>query len=265
MTIANVTLNDTFAEWVVKTNQLIAQSQNNYTLSVSSYNAVNSASFTAANIAADVLSTNNTFIINISNQLISSGNLMNAVLSNTAIMNTIYTSANTLTAEYLTSNSDFINSITINVTSGLIESNTLANNVLANTLILNTIYDNANVISNTVTTDILNTSVYIDSIVDALIVDGQLSNTVLSNTVITTTIYDNANTIADAFNANSNLSLAWNTANAAFDAAFDTANALSDLANTALANTDSYTLVINNLTITGNLILSGPDAVLDML
>lgn len=244
MSIANVTLNDTFSEWVVKTNQLIAQSQNNYTLSVSSYNAVNSASFTAANIAADVLSTNNTFILNISNQLISSGNLMNAVLANTAIMNTIYTSANTVTVEYLTSNTQFMNSITVNVTNELIASNTLANNVLANTTVLNTIYDNANVVSNTVTTDILNTSTYVDSIVDALIIDGELANTVLSNTTITTNIYNNSNTIAEAFQSNSNLGLAWSRANV------------------SLANTDSYNLVINDLTITGNLILSG---VLDML
>lgn len=162
MSIANVTLNDTFSEWVVKTNQLIVQSQNNYTLSVSSYNAVNSASFTAANIAADVLSSNNSFVVNISNRLISSGNLMNAVLANTVIMNTIYTSANT---------------------------------------------------------------------------------------------------IASAFQSNSNLGVAWSTANTAnitADAAFTKANA-------ALANTDSYNLVINNLTITGNLILSGSTAVLDML
>lgn len=166
MSIANVTLNDTFSEWVVKTNQLIVQSGETNTLAVAAFETTNAASFTAANISAEILSTNNSFIINISNQLISSGNLMNAVLSNTEI---------------------------------------------------------------------------------------------------TTTIYDNANLIAQSFNANSNLGLAWSTANAAFDAAFDTANALSDLANTALANTDSYTLVIDNLVITGNLILSGPTAVLNML
>lgn len=194
MPIANVTLNDTFAEWVVKTNQLISQSENNYTLSVSSYNAVNSASFTAANIAADVLSTNSVFILNITDELITS--------------------------------------------------NALANNVLANTLLIATIYDNANLTSNAVTSNILNTSTYIDSIVDALIVDGQLSNTVLSNTTIVTNIYDNSNTIASAFQTNSNLGLAWTRANV------------------SLANTDSYNLVIDNLTITGNLILSG---VLDLL
>ncbi len=205
MSIANVTLSDTFAEWVNKTNQLIVQSQNNYTLSISSFNTVNAASFTAANIAADVLSTNNTFVVNISNQLISSGNLMNAVLSNTEIMNVVYGSANTLTANYLTSNSTFITNVTVNVTNELISS-------------------------------------------------GNLMNAVLSNTIITNTIYDNANTIATSFNANSNLSLAWNTANSAYTKA-----------NAAVANTDSYTLVINNLTITGNLILSGPDAVLNML
>lgn len=120
---------------------------------------------------------------------------------------------------------------------------------------------------------------FIINISNQLISSGNLMNAVLSNTEITTTIYDNANLIAQSFNANSNLGLAWNTANAAFDAAnivfetanvafdaaFDTANALSDLANTALANTDSYTLVIDNLVITGNLILSGPTAVLNML
>ena len=113
---------------------------------------------------------------------------------------------------------------------------------------------------------------FIINISNQLISSGNLMNAVLSNTEITTTIYDNANLIAQSFNANSNLGLAWSTANAAFDtantafdAAFDTANALSDLANTALANTDSYTLVIDNLVITGNLILSGPTSVLNML
>jgi len=205
MSIANVTLSDTFSQWVVKTNQLIVQSEETNTLAVAAFNTANDVSYTAANISAEILSTNNAFIINISNQLISSGNLTNAILSNTDIMNTIYTSANTITSEYLVSNTEFISNITINVTNELLSS-------------------------------------------------GNLTNAILSNTIITNTIYDNANSIATAFNANSNLGLAWNTANSAYETA-----------NSALANTDSYTLVINNLTITGNLILSGPDAVLNML
>ena len=176
MSIANVTLSDTFSQWVVKTNQLIVQSGETNTLAVAAFNSANDVSFTAANISAEILSTNNDFIINISNQLISSGNLTNAILS---------------------------------------------------------------------------------------------------NTIITETIYDSANSIASAFNANSNLSLAWNTANSAYvqantarihaNASYVQANTARDKANTALANTDSYTLVIDNLVITGNLILSGPDAVLNML
>jgi hypothetical protein len=62
--------------------------------------------------------------------------------------------------------------------------------------------------------------------------------------------------------------LSFTQANAAFGQANTArlhANAAFVRANTSLANTGSYTLVIDNLTITGNLILSGPTAVLNML
>lgn len=149
MTIANVTLNDTFAEWIDKTNQIKVQGQNNYTLSVSSYNAVNSASFTAANIAADVLSSNNSFVVNISNQLVSSGNLMNAVLANTIITNTIYTNANTIASSF-NSNSNlglaWSTANTANVNAGL--ALVKANAALANTNSYTLVIDNLTITGN---------------------------------------------------------------------------------------------------------------------
>jgi len=105
MSIANVTLSDTFSQWVVKTNQLIVQSEETNTLAVAAFNTANDVSYTAANISAEILSTNNAFIINISNQLISSGNLTNAILSNTIITNTIYNNANSI-AESFNANSN---------------------------------------------------------------------------------------------------------------------------------------------------------------
>ena len=101
MTIANVTLNDTFDEWRTKTNQLINIYDETNLLARSSYNATNLSVATAANIAANIL------------------------VTNTIFTNIIYTATNTSLAMVLTSNTLLITTIGSYV-------NTAANNFLSN-------------------------------------------------------------------------------------------------------------------------------------
>jgi hypothetical protein len=232
MSIANVTLSDTFSQWVVKTNQLIVQSEETNTLAVAAFNTANDVSYTAANISAEILSTNNAFIINISNQLISSGNLTNAILSNTIITNTIYDNANSI-AESFNANSN-LGLAWNTANTGYVQANTARTHA-------NAAFDTANTAG-----------------VDATNAFGQ-ANTARTHA---NAAFDTANTAGvDATNAFGQA----NTAGVDATNAFGQANTAFAKANAALANTDSYTLVINNLTITGNLILSGPGAVLNML
>ena len=101
MTIANVTLNDTFDEWRTKTNQLINIYDETNLLARSSYNATNLSVATAANSAANIL------------------------VTNTIFTNIIYTATNTSLAMVLTSNTLLITTIGSYV-------NTAANNFLSN-------------------------------------------------------------------------------------------------------------------------------------
>lgn len=122
---------------------------------------------------------------------------------------------------------------------------------------------------------IIANTAYTNTIVNTIIVQetGNIANLVLANTEITNTIYQNANTIAEGYFADALLvfpqaNTARDHANASYGQANTSrnhANAAFIKANAALANTDSYTLVISNLVITGNLTLSGSDAVLNML
>lgn len=101
MTIANVTLNDTFDEWRTKTNQLIVLYDETNALARNSYNATNLAVATAANISANILTTNTIFT------------------------NIIYSAANSSLADVLTSNT------LLGITIGSYV-NTAANNFLSN-------------------------------------------------------------------------------------------------------------------------------------
>ena len=101
MTIANVTLNDTFDEWRTKTNQLITLYDETNFLARSSYNATNLSVATAANVAANIL------------------------ITNTIYTNIIYTATNTALPIVLTSNT------LLGATIGAYV-NTAANNFLSN-------------------------------------------------------------------------------------------------------------------------------------
>ena len=81
-------------------------------------------------------------------------------------------------------------------------------------------------------------------------------------------VWSRSNTRSDAIgvSANAFTSATIAGANAAVGAGANTVGiAAFNRANASLANTTSYTLIIDNLVITGNVTLSGPDAVLDML
>jgi len=158
---------------ITKTNQLIAQYNETNTLAVNAYNAANDVSFTAANISAEILTTNSTFI----------------------------------------------NTITINVT----QSTELQNAITSNTIILAQIYAGANTTANTQATEVVTAPAYANTLANFIIAEGTLTAAVLANTQLTEQVYTNANSVATAFNSNSNLGLAWTTANQAFTKA-NTAN-----------------------------------------
>ena len=103
MTIANVALTDTFDVWRTKTNQLISLYDETNNLARASYNATNLATVTAANLAANVLTSNTLILGFISNNVNTLVNTIapNIILSNTMILDTIYSSANTITYDFL--------------------------------------------------------------------------------------------------------------------------------------------------------------------
>jgi hypothetical protein len=95
---------------------------------------------------------------------------------------------------------------------------------------------------------------FVNTAITLLIAQGQLANAVLQDPNVTTTIYNTANVQVANYLANTNI-----------NTVFTQANTARDKANLALANTTSYTLVISDLIITGNVILSGATSVLNLL
>jgi hypothetical protein len=98
MTIANVTLNDTFDDWRTKTNQIIVLYDETNALARASYNATNLATVTAANLAANVLASNAYIIGIITNTVNTTTNSIapNIITSNNIIMTTLYNYANSV-------------------------------------------------------------------------------------------------------------------------------------------------------------------------
>jgi len=165
---------ESFFDMITKTNQLINQYNETNTLAVNAYNTTNAASFTAANISVEILSTN----------------------------------------------AAFINAVVVGVSSNT----TLQNAVTSNTIILGQIYAGANTVANAQALSVVTAPDYANTLADLIIAEGTLTAAVLANTQLTDQVYTNANSIATAFNSNSNLGLAWTTANLSFTKA-NTANA----------------------------------------
>lgn len=260
MSLANVTLDNTFDEWRVRTNQLIVLYDETNQLARSSYNATNLAVVTAANISANIIS------------------------GNSAVYNTIYTNANTITLNVLTtiiptfydaSNAAYDQSNTAITTSSFAygQANTSRNtaNITYNTansavLIANLAYDTAN-------NFVANAS---NSVAEVL-----ASNTAIQNTINTT-----ATILVENFLANTTLGYVGDIANASFTAAnaaflkantgdstgvsaYDTANAAYTKANTAgggyfvgnngnvgAANNKGDIFRVNSNTLTGNVVFA---------
>jgi hypothetical protein len=116
MTIANVTLTNTFDEWRTRTNQLISLYSETNELASASFNATNSSVSTAANIAANILTTDATYIAIITETV---QNVVPEVISsNTIILSGIYDNANVITNNYVNS---------LNVTASFDQSNVALN------------------------------------------------------------------------------------------------------------------------------------------
>lgn len=248
MPVSNVTTNDTFFEWLTKTNQLIVEYNQTNTIAQSAFESANSVSFTAANIASNVLSTNAVYLGAIANTIISANltSITDAVVANTllnaTLSNNANASANTRATTLVTSAS-----YSSNLANLIIAEGSLTASILANTDLTTQIYTNANTVANTQATTIVVGTAYTSNLANILVAGGALANSIVANSLIRGEIANNANAVAEAFNANSNLGLAWNRANS------------------SLANTSSYTLVIDDLIITGNVTLSGANAVLNLL
>jgi hypothetical protein len=152
-------------------------------------------------------------LITKTNQLINQYNETNtlAVAAYDTTNAASFTAAN-ISSEILIANSAFINVIVTNVS----QSELLINEIASNTVILSGIYNNSNVVANAQATLVVTDAGYVSNLANLIITEGTLTSEILANTQLTDQIYLNANSIASAFNANSNLGIAWNTANAAF-------------------------------------------------
>jgi hypothetical protein len=101
MTIANVTLTNTFDEWRTRTNQLISLYSETNSIALASFNLSNSSISTAANLTANILTTNATYISIITDTV---QNVVPEVISsNTIILSGIYDNANVITLDYINS------------------------------------------------------------------------------------------------------------------------------------------------------------------
>lgn len=187
MTIANVTINNTFDDWRKTTNELIvfAYQTNDrmnaaYTASNSAYAAVNSAIATAANISTNLLIANDVVIGILTN---TSNAIANAYIQNSDFV-LVKTMSNTA---YYQSNLAYDRS-----NSFLVSANNLGNTV--------------NNLSNTVNTFTNN-------------VAYSVANVLASNTTIVETVNATANLVISNLLANTSIGSVNDTANAAFDKA----------------------------------------------
>lgn len=193
MTIANVTLSNTFDEWRVRTNQLIAVYDETNTLARASYNATNNFVSTTANLTANI------------------------IVSNTIVYDTIYTNANTLTNNIIAlSYSGFYDAANASYdqsNAALLFSNIAYNQSNSAILVSNLAYDTANNflsnISNSVA-DVLaaNTIIQntINSSVTQLFVDYLANNDLTYVGEISNSAFTKANTAGGYFAGNNGFS-----------------------------------------------------------
>ena len=241
MTIANVTLTNTFDEWRTTTNQLIGVYDETNTLAVAAYNSTNSVTFTAANLAANVL-VSNTIILSAITDTVNVA-VPIVMTTNTQVITLITDSANGVASSIdytsiVVSNSTIRNSI--NVTAAAIASNAM----VSNTTILTLISDSANTTASNI--DYAGVILANASIMNEinLAASAAASNAIVSNTTVIATIYNNANTIVEGFVANTDVGAAFVQANTAYlvaNAAFNKANSSSNTfsSNVVISVTDN--------------------------
>ena len=279
MTIANVTLTNTFDEWRVRTNQLIAVYDETNTLARASYNATNLAAVTAANLAANVISGNSGVYITIyDNANTITYNVLTTLLptfydaanaaydtSNAAIItsNVAYDQANAARDYANTSNayivgysSNTFNTINIFASDTSNTYNTFASGTL-NTI--NLVFNTMNVEAN-VTRTIANLA-YDTANNFVANASNSVAEVLASNTAIQNTINSAAYNLFVDYLANNDLSYVGAIANAAFETAntgdvtgvnaYDTANSAYEKANTAgggyFAGNNGFTGNANNI------------------
>ena len=238
MTIANVSLTNTFDEWRIKTNQLIGVYQETNTLAIAAYDSTNTVTFTAANLAANVLVSNTIILTAITNTVNTAVPIV--MTTNTQIITLITDSANTTAnninyAEVILSNSAIIDQI--NFTTTTIVTNTISSNAT----ILTLISDSANVVASNVdyASIILANSSIMNEI--NLAASAAASNAITSNTIVIDTVYTNANNIVYDFINSTDVGASFVQANTAYlvaNAAFAQSNLVFGVANSSFAQSN---------------------------
>jgi hypothetical protein len=221
MTIANVTLTNTFDEWRTRTNQLIGVYSETNTLAIAAFNSTNTVTFTAANLAAEVLISNTIILSAITDTVNTAVPVI--MTTNTEIITLITDSANLAAsnvdyAGIILANSSIMNEI------NLASSAAASNAITSNTIVIDTIYNNAN-----------------------NIVEGFIANTDVGAAFITANAaFDQANVAFDQAN----------TAYIVANAAFDQANSTTFAANLVISVADNTNAALRiTQTGTGNALL----------
>jgi hypothetical protein len=260
MTIANVSLTNTFDEWRIKTNQLIGVYQETNTLAIAAYDSTNTVTFTAANLAANVLVSNTIILTAITNTVNTAVPIV--MTTNTQIITLITDSANTTAnninyAEVILSNSAIIDQI--NFTTTTIVTNTISSNAT----ILTLISDSANVVASNVdyASIILANSSIMNEI--NLAASAAASNAITSNTIVIDTVYTNANNIVYDFINSTDVGASFVQANTAYlvaNAAFAQSNLVFGVANSSFAQSNLVFGVANSSFAQSNLVFGVANA-----
>ena len=271
MSIANVTLTDTFDEWRVKTNQLIAQYDETNTLAIASFEYANVSIDIAANVGANIVVSNAVFVSTISDRA-------NSFILPT--VNTIYDIANT--ANFRSANAEsnatiaFYKSANAEVNATFALSNSLlavltSANAESNATIA--LYKSANAESNATIAFYKSANAESNIITFTANVSDQVANILANDPVYQNSINTAAASVLESILANTDFGASFNQSNIAYlqaNASFEQANtarvhanASFAKANTALAN--ASTTFAGDLIITGNLTLSGATAILNLL
>lgn len=117
MALDKITLNDTFDNWRIRTNQLIDQSQNAFDTSIASFNYSNTAIDIAANATANILASNAYILSVVTSAVVANvgANAGNILASNVYIMTSITDAANVKAEQFFATNTLGIFSQTANL------------------------------------------------------------------------------------------------------------------------------------------------------